>query len=341
MEISTFKGSIGQTEFEKNSGGGQVADLKEYQKLTAEELRERIMRARKAKNAVLLVHNYQPLEIQEFADYLGDSLGLSIEATKTETSLIVFCGVDFMAESAKILNPEKKVVIPDRRADCPMAKMVDIEELRELKKRYPGAVVVTYVNSTADVKAESDICCTSANAVQVVRSLVDKKIIFTPDKNLALYTKKMTGADIIPWEGFCYVHDAFGDRDVEEALNAHPGAVFIAHPECTMEVLDRADLVTSTSGMVKWVDGNLDTIDKRGVIIGTEVGLVNQLRKKYPSREIHPLFDRGICKTQKLTNLPNLCWALENEQYEVNVPEDIRVKAYSALKRMIDILPQD
>lgn len=288
-----------------------------------------------------MVHNYQRLEIQDLADFLGDSLGLSIEASKSDASLIVFCGVDFMAESAKILSPDKKVLLPDRKANCPMAMMVDIDKLREMKKLYPEAVVVTYVNSTAEVKAESDICCTSSNAVEVVRSLGKRKIIFTPDQNLAIYAKLKTGADIIPWEGFCYVHDAFTVRDVEVALNEHPSALFIAHPECQMEVLNRADLVTSTSGMVKWVAENLDIVDQRGVIIGTEVGLVNQLNKRFPGRKIYPLFDRSICWTMKLTTLAKVCWSIENEQYEITVPEDIREKAYTALKRMIDIRPLD
>jgi len=316
-------------------------DLSEYENLSTEELHARINFARKEKNAVLLVHNYQRLEIQKLADYLGDSLGLSIQAAKTDASLIVFCGVDFMAESAKILSPVKKVVIPDNKADCPMAKMVDLDGLRELKARHPGAVVVTYVNSTAEVKAESDICCTSANAVQVVESLKGKKIIFTPDKNLALYAKKMTGADIIPWEGFCYVHDAFARRDVEAARKSYPDAFFIAHPEAPMEVLDVADLVTSTSGMVKWVDENRSVVDERGVIIGTEVGLVDQLREKYPGKKIYPLFDRAICRTQKLTTLPKVCWSLENEEYTVEIPKHTIEKARTALERMIAIVPDD
>jgi quinolinate synthase len=246
-----------------------------------------------------------------------------------------------MAESAKILNPDKKVIFPNRKADCPMAKMVEVEALRGLKDEYPEAVVVTYVNSSAEVKAESDICCTSANAVEVVRTLGNRKIIFTPDKNLALYVKRITGADIIPWEGFCYVHDAFTDRDVEIAKNEYPDAYFIAHPECSMEVLEKADEVTSTAGMVRWVETHQTQIRERGVIIGTEVGLVHQLQKKYPKGKIYPLFDRAICVTQKMITLHHLCWSIETEQYEIAIPEEIRIKAYRALKRMIEILPHD
>ena len=279
------------------------------------------------------------MEIQGLADYLGDSLGLSVQASKTDSDLIIFCGVDFMAESAKILNPQKKVVFPHPKADCPMAKMVDIEGLRKMKAEYPEAVVVTYVNSTAEVKAESDICCTSANAVEVVRSLGNKKIIFTPDENLALYVKHITGADIIPWKGFCYVHNAFTKRDVLLARNTYPDAILIAHPECSMEVLAESDYVASTFGMFKWVQENQDHVNKYGVIIGTEIGLVEQLQHRFPAGKIFPLFDKAICATQKMITLPWLCRAIENEEMEINIAEDIRLKAFSALKRMIDIRP--
>jgi len=318
-----------------------AADIKAYEDLPQDELRRRILRAKKLKNAILLVHNYQRLEIQALADFLGDSLGLSVKASKTEAPLIVFCGVDFMAESAKILSPDKKVLLPHNKADCPMAKMVDIDGLRKMKAQHPGAVIVTYVNSSAEVKAESDICCTSANVVEVVRSLGNRTIIFTPDKNLAMYAKQITAANIIPWQGFCYVHDAFGKRDVELARAEHPGAVFIAHPECTLEVLEQAEVITSTSGMVTWVEQNQDIVNSRGVIIGTEIGLVEQLQQKYPQGNIFPLFDRAICRTQKMVTLPRLCWAIENDQYEITIPEEIRIKAYGALKRMVEILPNE
>ncbi|MBL7190515.1 quinolinate synthase NadA [bacterium] len=316
-------------------------ELSDYKQLSDEDLKERIVLLKREKNAVILVHNYQRDEIQDLADYLGDSFGLSVTASKTDADLIVFCGVDFMAESAKILNPGKKVVIPDIKADCPMAHMVELESLRNLKRENPDAIVVTYVNSTAEVKAESDICCTSANAVEVVKSLNGHRIIFTPDANLAEYTRRLTGADIIPWEGFCYVHDAFGAIDVEQALSEHPGAYFIAHPECRWEVLQKADYITSTSGMIRWVNEHLDVIDRRGVIIGTEVGLIRQLQRKYPGRKIFPLFDRAICRTQKLTTLPKLCWSLEHEQYEIILDEDTIRKAENSLKRMLEVTPEE
>ncbi len=338
-EFKTFEDTSVLRDFSALSRKEFEALLRDYRSIPESDLIEWINRLRVERNAVILAHNYQELEVQNTADYIGDSLGLSIEATKSDASIIVFCGVDFMAESAKILNPDKKVIIPDNRADCPMARMVSAAGLRKMKLLYPDAVVVTYVNSTADVKAESDICCTSANAVEVVKSLGDKKIIFAPDKNLALYVEKMTGADIIPWEGFCYVHNSFSARDVNVALEEYPGALFIAHPEAPMDVLDRADLITSTSGMVKWVEENTDIIAERGVIIGTEVGLVNQVLAKHPGARIYPLFDKAICRTQKMIDLPKICWALENEQFEVEIDEAIRIRAYSSLKRMIDIVP--
>jgi quinolinate synthase len=246
-----------------------------------------------------------------------------------------------MAETAKILNPEKKVLLPHRKADCPMAKMVDIEGLLALKRKHPGAKIVTYVNSSAEVKAVSDICCTSANAVRVVKSLGEEPIIFTPDKNLADYVQRETKANIIPWQGFCYVHEAFSKIEVAEAKAYHPEAYFIAHPECPAEVLEQADLVASTAGMIRWVEQNPNLVNSRGVIIGTEEGLVRQLQKRYPQGKIYPLFERAICATQKFIKLPYVCWSIEKEQFVIEIPEDIRVKAYQAVKRMIDILPSD
>jgi quinolinate synthase len=312
-------------------------DVREYSLLSPRELRERIDRARRARNAVILVHNYQRLEVQQIADFLGDSLGLSQEATRTPAQLIVFCGVDFMAQTAKILNPQKTVLIPDQRADCPMAKMIDAPSLLEAKRQYPDAVVVTYVNSTAEVKALSDICCTSTNAVKVVKSLGNRRIIFTPDRNLAEYCRQQTGADIIPWAGYCYVHNEFSAEDVRQAWREHPDAIFIAHPECKSEVLALADVVTSTTGMVNYLRGYESEIRRRGVIVGTEIGLIEQLQGIYPQAPIFPLTSNAICATQKLTTLAKVAWAIENMQYEVIVPEEIRVKAFQAVKRMIEI----
>jgi len=312
-------------------------DIREYSLLSAEELQRRIRKAREARNAVLLVHNYQRLEVQRVADYLGDSLGLAQEAARTQAKVIVFCGVDFMAETAKILNPEKKVLFPDMRAGCPMARMINAASLSEAKRKYPQAVVVTYVNSTADVKALSDVCCTSTNAVKIVKSLGNRQILFTPDRNLADYCRRQTGADIIPWPGHCYVHDEFRPADVEAARREHPEAVFIAHPECRPDVLALADQIASTTGMADYVRRHQDQISTKGVIIGTEIGLVEQLQSKYPKLPIIPLTSGAVCATQKLTTLAKVAWCIENETNEITLDEEIRRQAYGAVKRMIDL----
>ncbi len=312
-------------------------DLRDYSLLTADELINRIQRAKKAKNAVLLVHNYQRREIQGIADFLGDSLGLSQEAARTDADLIVFCGVHFMAETAKILNPCKTVLIPDLRAGCPMADMINAESLASAKAQHPDAVVVTYINSTAEVKALSDICCTSTNAVKVVRSVGNRPILFTPDRNLAEYCRQQTGADIIPWAGFCYVHNEFRTSDVDTALQEHPGALFIAHPECRAEVLTMADQILSTTGMAKYVRDHIEEIKLRGVIIGTEIGLIEQLQSDLPGVPIFPLTASALCATQKLTTLAKVAWCMETGSNEIILDEQIRKLAFSAVKRMIEI----
>ena len=309
----------------------------DYEELSQDELVERIGAVKAEKNAVLLVHNYQKLEIQELGDFIGDSLGLSQEAAKTDAEVIEFCGVDFMAESAKILNPDKTVLIPEREARCPMAAMITPEALRKMKAEHPDAVVVCYVNTSADVKAESDICCTSSNAVKVVESLGDREIIFVPDKNLASYVARETGAHIIPWDGHCYVHSDFTRDDVAKAKTEHPGAKLVVHPECPPEVIDEADSVTSTSGMVAYVDQHQDEIRDTGVVIGTEIGLVQQLQKKYPGLDIYPLSEWAICTQMKLNNLAKVAWSLEQDEYRVELPEEIMKKARLSLERMLDI----
>lgn len=286
---------------------------------------------------MLLVHNYQRLEVQQVADFLGDSLRLAQEASRTTADVIVFCGVDFMAETAKILNPDKQVLFPDKRAGCPMARMINAESLQKARQKYPDAAVVTYVNSTAEVKALSDICCTSTNAVNVVNLLGDRQIIFTPDRNLAEYCKQQTGANIIPWPGHCYVHDEFRAADVEEARREHVAALFIAHPECRPEVLALADRVSSTSGMANYVRDHQTEIAQSGIIIGTEIGLIEQLQAKYPELPIFPLTSGAVCATQKLTTLAKVAWCIENDANEVVLDEEIRRLAYQAVKRMVEI----
>ena len=313
-------------------------ELSEYETLPQGELLERIKKGKAEKNAILLVHNYQKLEIQELGDFVGDSLGLSQEAAKTDADVIEFCGVDFMAESAKILNPHKTVLIPEREARCPMAAMITPDALRKMKAEHPRAVVVCYVNTTGAVKAESDMCCTSSNVVKVIESLRDREIIFVPDKNLASFAARETGANIIPWDGHCYVHNDFTADDVHKARQAHPQAKLVVHPECPPEVIDEADFVTSTSGMVTYVEQFRDEILKTGVVIGTEIGLVHQLQKKNPDLEIHPLSQWAICTQMKLNNLAKVAWSLENNEHRIELPEEILKKARRSLERMLEVV---
>ncbi len=313
-------------------------ELQDYEKMTDDELIARIEAAKKGKNAIILGHNYQRLEVQKVADFLGDSLELARKAATTDADVVVFCGVDFMAESAKILSPGKTVLLPDSKASCPMAQMVDPGELAEAKRENPDAVVVAYVNTTAEVKALTDICCTSANSVKVIESIGKKEVLFVPDKNLGGYTKNMTGADIKPWDGYCYVHNFLTVKDVERARNEHPGAAFIVHPESPAEVVELADHVFSTSGMARFVEDLTDQADKeRGVIIGTEVGLVKQLQLRHPDVNIWPLSEFAVCATMKLTTLPKVCWSIETGQYEISLSDTVIEKARASLERMLDV----
>ena len=312
-------------------------ELEAYQAMTDDELRARIKKAKQEKNAVILAHNYQKLEVQKIADYLGDSLGLSRLAAGTDADVVVFCGVDFMAESAKILAPDKTVLLPEIRATCPMAQMVSPEALAEAKSRNPDKTVVAYVNTTAKVKALTDICCTSANAVDIVKSLGDREILFVPDKNLGNYVKISTGAHITSWDGFCYVHNFLTVQDVERARASHPDAVLLIHPEAPPDVVELADHVFSTSGMANYVAGITNGDEKRrGVIIGTEIGLMEQLRNDYPDIGIWPLSEFAVCGTMKMTTLAKVAWSIETGNYEINLPDDVIEKARMSLERMIE-----
>ncbi len=304
-----------------------------YAALSREELAERIQLRKEELNAVILGHNYQVLEIQDVSDFIGDSLALSQEAADTDADIIVFCGVHFMAETAKILSPQKLVLMPDPGAGCPMADFVTGEGLRALKARHPDAAVVTYVNSSAEVKAESDICCTSANAVQVVETFPeDRPIIFVPDRNLAQWVIDQTGRDnIIPWEGYCHVHDDMVLDELEFAKEDHPNALVVIHPEARQELLDRADVVTSTSGMVKMA------AEYDELIIGTERGLVDKIQKEYPHKTFIPLSKAAICGNMKANTLPKLAWSLDHLRFEVTMPEEIRARAELALQRMLEV----
>lgn len=292
---------------------------------------QKINNLKKKKDAVILVHNYQRPEIYKVADFIGDSLELSRKAAETNAKIIVFCGVDFMAESAKILNPGKKVLLPAFEAKCPMAAMVTAEELLKEKNKYKDVAVVSYINTTADVKAVSDICCTSANAVKVVNSLKEKNIIFVPDKNLADYVSRFTSKNIIPWQGYCYVHARFLAEQIREAKKQHPAAVVISHPECPADAIDEADAVCSTSGMIELARKS----DADEFIICTEAGMVERLKLEVLNKTFYTL--GTICLQQKKNNLQKVYDCLKNETNEVDVPVKIRKKAKKALDRMLRV----
>ncbi|MBW2980907.1 quinolinate synthase NadA [Candidatus Woesearchaeota archaeon] len=295
------------------------------------QLINKILKLKKRKKAVILVHNYQRPEMYKIADFVGDSLDLSIAATETAAKLIVFCGVDFMAESAKILNPEKKVLLPTKAAICPMAAMVNGAALRKFKKRHPKAAVVCYINTSADVKAESDICCTSRNAVNVVNSLPNKEIIFVPDIHLAEYVQTKTKKKIIPWKGHCYVHAAIMAETIKEAKKARPKAKVIVHPESPMNVLKLADHVCGTGGMIRYAKKS----KAKEFIVATEEGMTNRLKKEVPGKKFYAA--AGVCFGQKAVNLRNVYKSLKEGKYETKVPEKIRLKAKRALDMMLEI----
>jgi quinolinate synthase len=312
---------------------GALPSLLDYSELSAVDLRARIHARKQELNAVILGHNYQRVEIQEVSDYLGDSLGLSQEAAATDAEVIVFCGVHFMAETAKILSPTKTVLMPDLRAGCPMADFVTGDALRRRKAEHPGAVVVAYVNSTAEVKAESDICCTSSNAVKVVESIPrGRTILFVPDRNLARYVQERTGREnIVAWDGYCYVHDDMVVEELERAKKAHPRALVVVHPEARKELLDRADVVTSTSGMVEFAEKHDE------VIFGTERGLVDRMRERFPHKTLVPLSGAAVCGNMKLNTLAKLAWCLDHKRHEVVLPEEIRTRAERSLRAMLEL----
>jgi quinolinate synthase len=299
-------------------------------------LLDRITQLKAQRNAVILAHNYQPDEIQDLADFTGDSLGLSVEASKTDADVIVFCGVRFMAETAAILSPGKTVLLPEPSAGCPMADMITAEQLRKLKSEHPGALVVCYVNSSAEVKAESDYCCTSANAVDVVRSLpADKEIVFVPDQHLGRFVSRRTGRDLVLWPGYCPTHVFIAEDDIRKARAAHPGAVVIAHPECSEPVSDLADELLSTGQMLRFVK----TSAAKCFIVATEIGILHALRKVRPDAQFIAATARGVCPNMKKITLDKLIASLENLQHVVSVPQETAMKARKALDRMVEVLP--
>ena len=308
------------------------------QTIVDETLLQRIDQLKAERNAVILAHNYQPDEIQDLADFTGDSLGLSIQASQTDADVIVFCGVRFMAETAAILSPDKVVLMPEPGAGCPMADMITAEQLRQLKKQHPDALVVCYVNSSAEVKAESDYCCTSANAVEVVKSLpADKQVLFVPDQHLGRFVQERTGRDLVLWPGYCTTHVRIAEEDIKAARQAYPEAVVLAHPECSEPVKDLADELLSTGQMFKYAR----TSSARQFIIATEIGMIHALKKARPDADFIAASTRGICPNMKKTTLDKLLASLENRQYEITVPSDIAVAARRSLDRMVEILPKD
>ncbi|OPZ74555.1 MAG: Quinolinate synthase A [Firmicutes bacterium ADurb.Bin456] len=293
-----------------------------------------IGRLKEERNAVILAHAYQPPEIQEIADYVGDSLGLSRQAACSDAEVIVFCGVHFMAESAYILSPSKTVLLPDENAGCPMADMITAPALRRKKQELPGAIVVCYVNTSAEVKAESDIACTSANAVQVVASLPEgRPVLFVPDRNLGKYVVSQTGREMICWEGFCGTHNRLTEEDILKAKSRHPRAQVLVHPECRPEVTALADTVASTTGMIRFAANS----KARQFIIATERGILHQLRKQCPDKEFYLASEELICPNMKLTTLEKVRDSLVSLEPGVTVPEEIRERAERCLEKMLEV----
>jgi quinolinate synthase len=320
-------------------------------------LREQILRLKQERRAIILAHNYQRDEVQEIADFTGDSLELSRTASAIDCDVIVFAGVNFMAESASILCPDKTVLLTEADAGCPMADMIHVDSprwerdsfpgfrnpppyiypkeftLKAMKQQFPGIPVVAYVNTTADVKAESTVCCTSANIVQVIESLPDDTVISVPDRNLSAWAQRNTRKKIIAWDGFCHVHERVTPHDVYSARREHPDALVLAHPECRLEVLEIADQVTSTSGMLRFAKAS----SAKEFIIGTEIGLMYRLRKENPEKIFYPLRKDMICPNMKRTTLGSVLRSLQENTHLIKVPEEIRIPAKIALDRMLAI----
>lgn len=293
---------------------------------------EKIKQLKKKRNAIILAHNYQRSDVQDVADFVGDSFGLSQKAVASGAEVIVFCGVDFMAESAAVLNPEKTVLMPEISAQCPMAAMITPDALRLKKQDHPDAAVVCYVNTSAAVKAESDICCTSANAVKVVNSLEENEIIFVPDRNLALDVATHSEKKIIPWNGYCPTHHLILPGDIMLEKEEHPDAEVLVHPECRPDVVALADKVLSTAGMLKYAAQS----GAREFIIGTEIGLLHRLVKENPGKKFFIATGYAVCPNMKMNTLGSIIRALEKNEHVIRVPENVRKKAKLALDRMLE-----
>ena len=297
---------------------------------------EKIQELKIRRNAVILAHNYQPGEIQDIADYTGDSLGLSVLAASTDAEVIVFCGVLFMAETAAILSPDKIILLPEKNAGCPMADMITAGQLEELKARHPEAITVCYVNTPAEVKAHCDYCCTSSNAVELVNSLEEnKEIIFVPDKYLGMYVAERTGRNLILWPGYCPTHARITAEQIEKLKTSRPDAVVIAHPECNEQVAHIADEMLSTGQMLIFVK----TSPAKSFIVATELGIIHTMKKENPKKEFIPVSANIICPNMKMITLEKVLWALEDMRYEITVSKEIALKAKGALDRMLEVLP--
>jgi len=295
---------------------------------------EKILKLKKERNAVILVHNYQLGEIQDIADFVGDSLGLSQNAAKTEADIIVFCGVHFMAETAAITCPRMTILLPDRHAGCPMANMITAEQLRQKKKELPNATVVCYINSTAAVKAESDICCTSANAVKVVESIDNDEVLFVPDQYLGHYVSTKTKKKIHLWPGYCPTHVRIQPQDIMQLKRENPRAKVVVHPECRPDVTALADEVMSTGGMIRYAHRN----DVQEMIVGTEIGIIHRLKKENPGKKFIPMSEQAVCPNMKLITLEKVLWSLEEMRLVVKVSEAIRLKARAAVDKMLAVV---
>jgi quinolinate synthase len=292
-----------------------------------------ISRLKKERNAVILVHNYQRSEVQDIADFIGDSLELSRQAAQTTADVIVFCGVHFMAETAYIINPKRTVLLPDSESGCPMADMITAQQLVAKKKELPGATVVCYVNSSAAVKAESDICCTSGNAVKVVQSLDAGEILFVPDQYLGQWVAEKTGRHMILWPGYCPTHMKILPEDILALKKKYPGAVAMVHPECRPDAKAAADEVLSTGGMMRYVKAS----PAEGFIIGTETGIMHRLKKDNPAKYFIPVNEKAVCPNMKRITIEKVLWSLQDMKHQITVPEDIRVRALSSVERMLAI----
>ena len=307
-------------------------DIQECEVMNKSEIQSKILKLKNEKQAIILAHNYQVMPVQEIADFIGDSLQLSRVAAELQQKLVVFCGVQFMAETAKLLKPKAKVLLPVLDAGCPMADMITGEQVKEFKSHYKDPVVVCYVNSSIEVKAEADICCTSGNALKVINSIpAEKDILFVPDRNLGSYAAQQTGRKIILWQGYCNVHERITEADVLAAKKQYPGYKLIVHPECRPSVVALADFAASTKGMIDYVE------EHDNVIVGTETGLYYQLHERFPEKHLAPISAKNICVNMKKTQLEDVLRALEREEFEITIAADIAARALRSVENMLRI----